>query len=120
MVVDPREVDVKSLFINALGLPASDINKIKWTRSQQYELEQYFSEETSRMRREYIDAKNANSRGKMSEIRTEFRELQDAKDRVRPFFGRDRKTLRRQSVSSLIRAPYQQTRRERRAQRRFE
>jgi hypothetical protein len=120
VVVDPREVDVKSLFINALGLPASDINKIKWTRSQQYELEQYFSEETSRMRREYIDAKNANSRGKMSEIRTEFRELQDAKDRVRPFFGRDRKTLRRQSVSSLIRAPYQQTRRERRAQRRFE
>lgn len=120
VVVDPRDVDVPSLMLNALGLPSSAINKIKWTRSQQYELEQYFSEETSRIRREYIDAKNARDRDLTRELREEFKDLQKQKKRVRPFFGSDRKTLRRQPVSSLMKAPYQQSAREKRAQKRFE
>jgi hypothetical protein len=106
--------------LNALGLPSSAINKIKWTRSQQYELEQYFSEETSRIRREYIDASNARSRSDQVELRAEWLGLQKQKDRVRPFFGNDYKTLRRSTVSDLMKAPYQQQNRERRARRRFE
>jgi len=120
IVVDPRDVDVKSLLINALGLPASEINKVKWTRSQQYELEQYFSEETSRLRREYIDAKRDRDRSAQKELRAEWKDLQQQKKRVRPFFGRDRKTLRPQPVTSLMKAPYQQTAREKRAAKRFE
>jgi len=119
IVVDPRDVDVPSLLINALGLPSSEINKVKWTRSQQYELEQYFSEETGRMRREYIDAKGDRDNGAMRELRTEWKDLQQQKKRVRPFFGNDRKTLRPQPVTSLMKAPYQQSAREKRAQRRF-
>ena len=120
IVVDPRDIDVPSLLINALGLPSSEINKVKWTRSQQYELEQYFSEETGRMRREYIDAKSDRDNGAMRELRTEWKDLQQQKKRVRPFFGRDVKTLRPQPVTSLMKAPYQQSAREKRAQRRFQ
>ena len=54
------------------------------------------------------------------ELREEFKDLQKQKKRVRPFFGSDRKTLRRQPVSSLMKAPYQQSAREKRAQKRFE
>jgi hypothetical protein len=120
VVVDPREVNVWSLFVNSIGLPASEVNKIKWTRSQQYELEQYFNDESSRIRREYIDASASRNRSDQIDLRTEWVDLQKQKDRVRPFFGRDYKTLRRQTVSDLLKAPYQQQNRERRARRRFE
>ena len=36
VVLDPRYIDVTSLLINALGLQPTEINKIKWTRGQQY------------------------------------------------------------------------------------
>lgn len=120
VVVDPRDVNVWSLFVNSIGLPASEINKIKWTRSQQYELEQYFNDESSRIRREYIDASASRNRSDQLDLRNEWLDLQKQKDRVRPFFGRDYRTLRRQTVSDLLKAPYQQDRRERRARRRFE
>ncbi|MDB4493462.1 PLxRFG domain-containing protein [bacterium] len=120
VVVDPRDVNVWSLFVNSVGLPASEINKIKWTRSQQYELEQYFNDESSRIRREYIDASASRNRSNQLDLRNEWVDLQKQKDRVRPFFGRDYKTLRRQTVSDLLKAPYQQDSRERRARRRFE
>jgi hypothetical protein len=120
VVVDPRDVNIGSLLVNALGLPASEINKIKWTRSQQYELSAYFSEQTSRIRREYIDAKRAKDKSTMSELRDEFRDLQKQKDRVRPFFGKDPSALRRQSIMDLYKAPMQQKKREFKAKKRFE
>ena len=45
-------------------------------------------------------------------LREEWRELQDAKDRVRPFFNDTRGVLNRQSVSDLLRAPRDQKKRE--------
>ena len=51
VVVDPREIDVVSLLINAMGLPASEINSLKWTKGQQYELQQYFQTERSKYAR---------------------------------------------------------------------
>ena len=120
VVVDPRSLDVGVLLANALGLPTTQINKIKWTRGQQYELTKYFSEESGRIRREYIDAKNSKDRQRTKELRDEFRDLQRQKKRVRPFFGKDRKALRTQPISDLMKSPYQQTAREKRAAKRFE
>ena len=119
VLVDPREFDMQSLLLNALGIPSTDVQKFKWTRGQQFELSQYVSKESSRIRREYIQAKDDGDRARMTELRDEWRELQDQKDRIRPFFGNSR-DMRRQSVGDLIRAPRRQDRRERRAQQRFE
>jgi len=52
----------------------------------------------------------------MRELREEFRELQKAKDRVRPFFNDTPGVLRRQSVSTLIKAPRERLKREKREQ----
>jgi hypothetical protein len=119
VLVDPREFDMQSLLLNALGIPSTDVQRFKWTRGQQFELSQYVSNESSRIRREYIQAKDDGDRARMTELRDEWRELQDQKDRIRPFFGNSRE-MRRQSVGDLIRAPRRQDRRERRAQQRFE
>ena len=105
VVVDPREVDVKSLLINAMGLPASEINSLKWTKGQQYELQQYFNNESGKIRRKYIEATRNRDRTAQAELRQEFRDLQKGKDRVRPFFNDAPGALRRQSISTLLRAP---------------
>jgi hypothetical protein len=113
MILDPREIDVMSLLSNAIGLPSTEINKIKWTRGQQYELEEWFKNQSGQLRRAYVEAYQGRDRERMSELRQEWRELQESKDRVRPFFNDEPKTLRRQSVGDLMKAPREQTRRER-------
>ena len=115
-LVDPKVFDVKSLLINALGLPATEINRIKWTRGQQYELEQYFSKESSRIRKNYIEATKARDRDAQAEAREAFRENEKAKDRVRPFFNNTRGVLARQSMSVLMKAPRNRSRLERKEQ----
>lgn len=117
VVVDPREIDAFSLLVNAMGIPATEIQEIKWTRGQQYELEQYFSKESGKIRKKYVEANKARNRNKMQSLREEWRELQDAKDRVRPFFNNARGVLNRQSVSDLIKAPREQRKREQKARR---
>ena len=118
-LVDPTEFDIKSLLINAMGLPSSEISKLKWTRGQQYELETYFSKETSKIRTQYIKASNNRDRARQTELREEFRELQKAKDRVRPFFNGAPGVLKRQSVIDLIKAPRARRKLERNEQRKL-
>ena len=79
IIVDPREIDVRSLLINAMGIPSTEVNRIKWTRGQQFEIEQYFSKEGAQIRKDYIEANRARNREKMRELREEFRELQKLK-----------------------------------------
>jgi len=114
IIVDPTDFDFQDLFLNTLGLPSTEVNKIKWTRGQQYELEQWFSSKSGDIRRQYVEAYEARDSEKMAELRKEFLELQDAKDRVRPFFNDSRNVLRRQLLTDLIRAPMDYRRRERR------
>jgi hypothetical protein len=119
VLVDPRGFDLQSLLLNALGIPSTDVQKFKWTRGQQFELSQYVSEESSRIRNQYIQAKDNRDSKRLSELRDEWRDLQTQKDRLRPFFGKSRE-MRRQSIGDLLRAPRTQDRRERKSQRRFE
>jgi hypothetical protein len=116
VVVDPREIDVVSLLINAMGLPASEINSLKWTKGQQYELEQYFNSESGKIRRKYIEATRNRDRDAQAELRQEFRDLQKGKDRVRPFFNDAPGVLKRQSMSTLLRAPRAKDKLEKREQ----
>ncbi len=112
IVADPSKFNLWSLAVNALGIPATEINKIKWTRGQQFELEQWFSSKSGELRRDYVRAYKDRDSAKMEEIRSEWRELQDSKDRVRPFFNGSREVLKRQSVSELYKAPAEQRKRE--------
>jgi hypothetical protein len=116
VVADPREFDMLDLLSNALNLPSTEINKIKWTRGQQYELEQWFSKQTGKLNREYVQASRERDRAKMAELRQEWKDLQKAKDRVRPFFNDAPSALRKQPVTNLMRAPRRQQTSERRVQ----
>lgn len=104
-VADPTSFDLVDVLTNAVGLPSTDINQIKWTRGQQVEIQQWFSSETSRITRGYRRAREDGDRGAQAEYRAEFRELQRSKDRVRPFFNDSRRVLKRQPLSTLLRSP---------------
>lgn len=119
VVVDPRDISNVSLFLNALGIPGSDIQNIKWTRGQQYLLEQYFSKESGKLRKEYIEANKNRDRSTQRRLREEWKELQKAKDRVRPFFNDAPGVLNKQPVMDLLKAPRAQKKRERKSKLKF-
>jgi hypothetical protein len=113
-ITNPTQFDAVDLLTNAVGLPSTDINQIKWTRGQQIEIEQWFSKETTRITRKYLDAHEDRDRDTKRELRQEWKELQKSKDRVRPFFNNSRHVLKRSPVSDLIRAPRNRKREQRR------
>jgi hypothetical protein len=119
VVVDPREFDLSSLLINAMGLPSTQVNELKWTKGQQYELEQYFSKQSSKIRKQYIEATRGRDRDAQAELRDEFKELQKAKKRVRPFFNNVPGVLQPQSLMTLLKAPLQRRKLEIKEQRKL-
>jgi len=118
VMLDPRSIDLTSLMKNAMGLPDTDIQMLKWTRGQQYELKQYFSERSSQLQREYGKAFKDRDSAEMKSLRLEWRELQKAKDRVRPFFN-SRNELKRQPVTDLMSVGRRRRKSERRLQERL-
>ena len=99
---------------NAMGLPSTEINQIRWTRGQQIEIEQWFDSQSGKIRRDYLEAFDARDREGQAEARAAFRELNAARDRVRPFFNDSRQVLRNQPMSNLLRAPRDRMREQRR------
>ena len=104
-ITDPTDFDLVDILTNAVGLPSTDINKIKWTRGQQVEIEQWFSGETTRITNGYKRAREDRDRDAQAKYRDEFRELQRGKDRVRPFFNNSRRVLKRQPITNLLKSP---------------
>ena len=104
-ITDPTSFNVVDFLTNVVGLPSTDINQIKWTRGQQVEIIQWFSKRTSAITRGYLAAYDARDRKAQAKYRDEFRELQKAKDRVRPLFKGSMRVLTRSPLSDLIKAP---------------
>ena len=98
--------------MTATGLPPTEIQNLKFTRGQQFKMLEYFTESSSRLRREYIQANRSRNTEKMNALRDEWRDLQRAKDRVRPFFNDSPNILTRSPVSDLIKSPRFQERRQ--------
>ena len=112
VILDPRSISLTELLMTATGLPPTEIQNLKFTRGQQFKMLEYFTEASSRLRREYIQANKSRDTVKMNSLRDEWRDLQRAKDRVRPFFNDSPNILTRSPVSDLIRSPRFQERRQ--------
>ena len=112
VVATPDAFSGFQLAVNALGIPSTDINNIKWTRGQQFELEDWFQKEQSKIRKRYLKAKDDKDRKEAREAINDWRELQNAKDRVRPFFNDAKSAIKRTALSSLLKAPSRAAKRE--------
>ncbi|MDC0540482.1 hypothetical protein OAO50_02130, partial [Paracoccaceae bacterium] len=117
-MLDPRSIDTSTLLLNALGMKPTEIQELKWTNGQQYELKQYFTARSAKLQNQYRRA-NANcDNAEMRSLRLEWRELQKAKDRVRPFFN-SRNELKLQPVTDLMSVGRRRRKSERRLQERL-
>ena len=112
LVASPDDFSGWQLAINALGIPATDLNQLKWKRGEQFELNKWFSEQQSKIRKDYVKAKKDGDRLAAKEAMADWKELQKAKDRVRPFFNDARGALKKTPISSLLKAPTRQQQRE--------
>jgi len=119
VVFDPRDIDVSELLLNAVGLPPSDIAKLKWTRGQQFELQRYFNDESTKLRNAYVKANKNRDQDKKAELRAEWRDLQKQKAKVRPFFNNAPGILKAQPVSNLVRVSRSRKKKERQDRRRL-
>ena len=102
VVASPDYFSTKALMLNALGVPTREVGNLKWTRSEQYQIEEYFTKAQAQLRRDYI---NANNKKEREEVREKWKVLQKRKDGLRPFFNNSRKALKRTPITSLHRAP---------------
>jgi hypothetical protein len=114
--VIPYDFSGWSLLLNSLGIPASDVTSIKWTRGQQYELTKWFEDRQSEIRKDYIKAYKNKDSSRRKELREEWVTLQKSKGRIRPFFNNERGTLRSTPLSNLLKSPRKQRKRERKYQ----
>jgi hypothetical protein len=99
--------------------PLTEINKIKSTKRQQHNLGQYFKEHNDQLRKAYFEANRDRDRAQQKDIRNAWKNLQDAKDRMRPFLNNASGELKRQSVLILVRASRTQQKRQARKQNRI-
>ena len=108
----PEDFSNLSLALSSLGIPATEVQSLKWTRGQQFEIEQYFSETESKIRKRYVKAHKERDTKLKNKLQQEWMQLQRSKSRLRPFFNNNIKKLRVIPVSTLIKAPLSQFKRE--------
>jgi hypothetical protein len=111
VLAPPTDFKELSLMLKALGIPPRDIVKLKWTRSEQYQIEQFYIDEQSKLRKRYIKAYEANNNKELGKIFSEWDALQDGKDRVRGFFNNAPSKIPRTDISSLLDMPSKKFRR---------
>jgi len=118
-MVPPESFKKFQLVLNGLGIPATDIVNLKWARSEQYQIEQFFNKKQSRLKADYLRAFDKKDRGKMLDIRKEFLKLQDAKDRTRPFFSDSKDAIPRSPMTYLTFAASRRNKQSIKAQRKL-
>ena len=115
----PDTIRKFQLLLNGLGIPASDIVDLKWTNSDQFQLRDFFETKQRRIKNAYKRAHKKNDQKKMKKLVDEWIKLQDAKDRVRPFFNNAPSAIKRTSIRSLTYSPGRQIKSEQKFQQRL-
>jgi len=117
LMVRPDDINGMALALDALGLPSAELKRMDWLRGQQYEIGQFYQNRSKEITRDYVNAvRDGDSQG-MAEAREEFMELQAGKDNLRYLFNDSNDLLKRQPLSTLLKAPQNRDQREKKLQR---
>ena len=107
------------LLLNGLGIPASDIVDLKWTSSEQFQITEFFTKKQQQLKRDYKKAFDKKDNKKMQSLIQDWVKLQDAKDRIRPFFNDAPSAIRRTPIKTLTFSPSRSRKSEKKLQQRF-
>lgn len=104
-----------ALALDALGLPSSELKRMSWIRSQQYEIGQFYKDRSSEIQREYAQEVKSGGDG-LSELRQQWLDLQDGKRGMRKYFGDSQDALKHQPITTLLKYPASAAKREQKLQ----
>lgn len=114
--IKPDEINSMSLWLDAMGLPSSEMKRMDWIRSQQYEIDQFYTDRSKEITRNYVRAHKDGDTDTMAKMREEWQQLQGGKDQLRFMFGDSQDALKKQPLSTLIKSPFNAEKREAKTQ----
>jgi hypothetical protein len=117
LMVRPDDINEMALALDALGLPSAKLKRMDWLRGQQYEIGVFYKERSRAIQSEYVRAVREQDTEGMGEARKQWMELQDGKDSVRFIFNDSNEDIKRQPLSTLLKAPQNNAKREQKLQR---
>ena len=112
----PDDISGLSLAMDALGMPSTELKRMDWLRSQQYEIKRFYTDRTKEIQRDYYVASKEGDTDKMSDLREDWSNLQEGKDNLRQYFGDRHDELKRQPLANLLKYPATAAKRERKLQ----
>jgi hypothetical protein len=112
----PTDFKTVDLLLKSLGIPSREIGKLKWKRSEQYQIEQFFADRQADLLNQYEKATNNDNYVEVDRIFAEWDALQDGKDNIRHFFNFAPSAIPRTSIKSVLDVPIKKWRYEQDAQ----
>lgn len=106
VVLKPDELDFLSGALQALGFTPEKVADAYFVQGARFKADEFYSNQTSRLKLDYTKAAKANDQQAMTEIRADWTQTQDARTRL---------GYKRQPLSDLLKAPQVQAKRERNA-----
>jgi hypothetical protein len=104
VLISPDEVSTLEAFMVALGLPTKQFTDKQFLQSAKFEYDQFYNDKASEIKRAYARAYRKGDGAALSEARQDWEKLQQS---------RVRNGYTRQPLSTLLKAPQEQTKRER-------
>lgn len=104
VLISPDEISFAEAFMVAAGLPTKQLTDKQFLQSAKFEYDQFYNEKASEIKRAYARAYRSGDGASLSEARQEWEKLQQS---------RVRNGYTRQPLSNLLKAPQEQSKRER-------
>lgn len=105
LVISPEEFSLLDSTLQGLGFTSTAMANVRRKRQEMYQYDKYFTERTTEIRRDFVEAQRAGDSSGIEAAKSEWQALQSAKKRV---------GMKPSAVANLRSAPKQQTARERR------
>lgn len=116
LMMKPEDINGFALALDALGMPSSEMKRMDWLKNQQYEITQFYQQQTKQIEQDYVKASKEKDQDAMAQSRQDWMNLQDGKNRLRYLFNDSHDALKVQPLSTLLRAPHNQAKREQKLQ----
>jgi hypothetical protein len=112
----PEDINGFALTLDAMGLPSSELKRMSWIRSQQYEIGMFYKDRTNQIEQDYAKAVQGSDTEALPDLRQQWLDLQDGKRHMRKYFGDSQDALKHQAITTLLQYPANAAKREKKLQ----
>jgi hypothetical protein len=104
VLLKPEELDFLETMMTALGLPPKQITDRQFLQATKFEFDEFYNDKASEIKRAYTRASKENDTAAQAKAREDWKKLQES---------RAKNGYAKQPLSSLLKAPQEQKKRER-------